>query len=46
MVTQPNIWLAKILVDLLVAHDLTNIGKKSEGLFGLLPKHALSIFWS
>jgi hypothetical protein len=25
-----NIWLAKILVVLLVAHDLANIGKKSE----------------
>jgi hypothetical protein len=30
MVAPPNIWLAKILVDLLVAHDLANIGKKNE----------------
>jgi hypothetical protein len=30
MVASPNIWLAKILVDLLVAHKLANIGKKSE----------------
>jgi hypothetical protein len=30
IVAPPNIWLAKILVVLLVAHDLANIGKKSE----------------
>jgi hypothetical protein len=26
----PNIWLAKILFELLVAHELANIGKKDE----------------
>lgn len=25
----PNIWLAKISVDLLVAHELANIGKEN-----------------
>jgi hypothetical protein len=30
IVAPPNIWLAEILVVLLVAYDLANIGKKSE----------------
>jgi hypothetical protein len=30
IVAPPNIWLAKILIVLLVAHDLANISKKNE----------------
>jgi hypothetical protein len=30
MVIPPNIWLAKILVELLVAHELANNAKGSE----------------
>jgi hypothetical protein len=30
IVAPPNIWLTKILVVLLVVHDLANIGKKSK----------------